>query len=82
MWFTIKEKQSEAQAATVWLLCFGVARRDFERVTGGLTPARWVDVGVVRVHPFVIDVTPAVIMDLSEKTRGQRFIWKCLTCCM
>lgn len=71
--FTLKEKQSEAQAATVWLLCFGVARRDFERVTGGLTPACWVDVGVVRVHPLIVDVTPAVIMDLREKTRGRRF---------
>lgn len=67
--FRLKYKQSEVLVATVWLLCFGVTWWNFERVTGRLTPACWVDVRVIWVHPFIIDVTPAVIMDLKEKRR-------------
>lgn len=52
------------------LLCFGVARRDFERVTGGLAPACRVDVRVVRVHPLVVDVAPAVVVDLGGNRKG------------
>lgn len=52
------------------LLCFGVARRDFERVTGGLAPACRVDVRVVRVHPLVVDVAPAVVVDLGGNSKG------------
>lgn len=38
---------TEVQAAPVRLLCFGVPRGNFERVIGRLTPACWVDVGVI-----------------------------------
>lgn len=58
---------TEVLAATMWLVCSGVPRGNFERVIGRLTPACWVDVGVIRVHPLIIDVTPAVIMDLREE---------------
>lgn len=44
---TIEQKQSEVPAVTVWLLRFGVTRWNFERVTGRLTPACWVDVWVI-----------------------------------
>lgn len=54
---------------TVWLLCFGVTWGNFEWVASRLTPARWVDVRVIWVHPFIIDVTPTIIMDLKEKYR-------------
>lgn len=38
---------TEVLVATMWLLCFGVPWRNFERVTGRLTPACWVDVVVI-----------------------------------
>lgn len=60
---------TEVLDATVWLQHFGVPRGNFERVIGRLAPACWVDVGVIRVHPLIIDVTPAVIMDLTEEQK-------------
>lgn len=38
-------------------------------MTSGVAPARRVDVRVIRVHPLIIDVTPAIIVDLEEKPR-------------
>lgn len=52
------------------LLHFGVPWRDFKRVTGRLAPACWMDVWVIWVYPLIIDVTPAIIMDLNKKRVG------------
>lgn len=61
--------KSKVMVVTMWLLCFCVTRGDFEWVTSSLTPARRVDVWVIWVHPFVIDVTPTIIMDLEGNQR-------------
>jgi len=58
---------TEVLVAGMRLLCSGVAWGNFEWVTGRLTPACWVDVRVIGVHPLIIDMTPAVIMDLQEE---------------
>lgn len=62
------------------LLCFSVPWRDFKRVTGGLAPACWMDVWVIWVYPLIIDVTPAIIMDLNKKKRAGCNRYKYSTC--
>lgn len=66
--------------ATMRLLCFGVPWRDFKRVTGRLAPACWMDVWVIWVYPLIIDVTPAIIMDLNKKKRAGCNRYKYCTC--
>lgn len=70
----LKYKHRDVRVTTVWLMCFGVPRCNFQRVIGRLTPACWVDVGVIRVHPLIVDMTPAIIMDLKEE---ERWRWRC-----
>lgn len=62
------------------LLCFSVPWRDFKRVTGRLAPACWMDVWVIWVYPLIIDVTPAIIMDLNNKKRAGCNRYKYSTC--
>lgn len=66
--------------ATMWLLRFGVPGRNFQRVTGRLTPACRMDVWVIWVHPLIIDMTPAIIMDLNKKRRASCNRYKYHTC--